>query len=67
VTPADSIAALKQMPMTILIQAAALLPLMWGWAVYRLMEKLWPENEPRTGNGGEIDLSKGPPPLDYQI
>ena len=48
-----------------LILGALLMPLAWGWIVYRLMGSLWPESQtPST----ELSPPQLPDPLaDYQI
>ena len=52
----------EQLALAILIFAGALLPFAWGWVVYKVLAKVWPQNDQRPPERSDI-----PPPLDYQI
>lgn len=47
------------------ITLALLLPLVWGWLVYWLVDWLWPE--PRTPPEPNEPVPPTPTPFDYQI
>ena len=54
---------------TLIVIAAAVLPLVWGYLVHSVMARIWPEasreEEPNgNGNGPSSGL---PVPIDYQI
>ena len=52
------------MRMTLLILGAAVVPLIWGWGVYRLVARFWPQKRFRqVGRGPDYPA----PPIDYQI
>jgi hypothetical protein len=51
---------------TILVLMAAVLPLVWGWGVHWIVERVWPFTEP---DGGELPhgVRAEGHPIDYQI
>jgi hypothetical protein len=54
------------MRMTLLIVVTALLPLVWGWGVHRLVARLWPASRPGSGHY-DADPSPSIPPISYHI
>jgi hypothetical protein len=58
--------SLPMMRSTILILAAAVLPLLWGWVVHGIVDRFWPVAEPPRDerSHGVRSLEH---PIDYQI
>jgi hypothetical protein len=51
------------MRLTLLVAAAVVLPFAWGWAVYWLIERVWPFR-PRIV---QTPVEPSPPSADFQI
>ncbi|MGE3806385.1 MAG: hypothetical protein AB7K24_17080 [Gemmataceae bacterium] len=55
------------MKVLILSVAALVVPLVWGWLIFRLLRAVWPESDVPAAEHG---TPPGPPPgslMDYQI
>ncbi len=52
--------------MALLVAVTALLPLVWGWVVHRLVARLWPAGRPGPVNHG-ADARPPIPPITYSI
>jgi hypothetical protein len=48
----------------ILVVVALVLPLVWGWAIHRIMVRIWPGADGASGQRAPTDSN---PPVDYQI
>jgi len=53
----------EQKQIALLIVAAGVMPLVWGWCVHWLILKLWPQRRPWQRS----EDTRAAPPLDYQI
>jgi hypothetical protein len=51
---------------TVLILAAALFPVVWGWCVYYAMRRFWPARWASSGSRGD-SAHRPAAPIDYQI
>ncbi len=52
----------------LLIAGAVVLPLVWGWVVYRLLQWLWPLPNQQSPAAEEPPAPRPPaPPFEYQI